>query len=558
MQIDKIRVKNFKRVSDLTLRLGDLTYLVGGNNSGKSSVLQAIHMAVSCAQRSAELQQAVIAESMLRYCPTGEFQRLGNSGPYENRKEGSRGVIDLFGKTGDGADASYKIEIYKARNYHNVGVERSGVYPGFGQFICDAQSLFSVYVPGLAGIPHHEELQSYASVFQKAAGGEANLVFRNIVRLIHEKGYLKELEDLLFDIVGPCKFKADYDGETERYVNVQVSFKEGAPDDSFVPMDLSGTGVIQITQIFAYVILFRPKVLLVDEPDSHLHPSRQSLLSAAFSKIVQRYKCKVIISTHSRHLVSSAPQDARLVWLREGRVEKHDNKGGLTSMLLDLGALDQIDSRGTDVLICTEDAGKKNLEKCVKALGSSIKAKVISYNGVSNAASAAVIKEMAALFPSEPSIIIHRDRDFLTEEELSRWAEPYKKLQLEVFCPTLPDIESYYVTQEHVQEVYNELPLGELEMALAQAHDAVVADMRKKFKDKRRQANMTFWRDGGSPRTEDLWDDEDGMSEEVTLGKLILPLVNREIRERAGQGKDLFKKPSARLVKELADFLGLS
>jgi hypothetical protein len=159
--IDQIVIKNFKRLADVTVDLNDITYLVGGNNSGKSSVLQAVHLAVSCAERSAELKQVVVAESSLRYCPTGEFERLGHSGPYENRSDGSRGVIEFTGKTGDGAVASYKIEIYKARNYHNVGVDRSGVYPGFGQFICDPKNMFSVYVPGLSGIPHHEEMQSY-------------------------------------------------------------------------------------------------------------------------------------------------------------------------------------------------------------------------------------------------------------------------------------------------------------------------------------------------------------------------------------------------------------
>lgn len=71
MNIEKIRITNFKRVSDISVTLSDITYLVGGNNSGKSSILQAVHMAVSCAQRAAELQQQVIAESSLRYCPTG-------------------------------------------------------------------------------------------------------------------------------------------------------------------------------------------------------------------------------------------------------------------------------------------------------------------------------------------------------------------------------------------------------------------------------------------------------------------------------------------------------
>ncbi len=116
----------------------------------------------------------------------------------------------------------------------------------------DHANLFTVYVPGLAGIPHYEEMQSYASIFKKAAGGEANFVFRNIIRLLNEKHLLYKLEALMFDIIGPCKFKVDYKPSKDPYVSVKVSFNENHLEDSFVPIDLSGTGVIQITQIFAF------------------------------------------------------------------------------------------------------------------------------------------------------------------------------------------------------------------------------------------------------------------------------------------------------------------
>lgn len=53
-QISAIRIQNFKKIRDTRIELGPITYLVGGNNSGKSSVLQAIHTAVSCAQASVE------------------------------------------------------------------------------------------------------------------------------------------------------------------------------------------------------------------------------------------------------------------------------------------------------------------------------------------------------------------------------------------------------------------------------------------------------------------------------------------------------------------------
>lgn len=553
MRIDKIKIKNFKKVSEIEIDLKNINYLVGGNNSGKSSVLQAVHMAVSCAQLSSELQQQVIAEASLRYSPTGEFQYLGNSGPYENRKDGSRGIIEFFGKTADDADASYKVEIYKARNYHNIGVDRSGVYPGFGQHICDSKSLFSVYVPGLAGVPHREEMQGYASVFRRAAGGEANLVFRNIIRLLFDKNKISELEDLLFEIIGPAKFKVNFDPNKDLYVDVSLSLQDGFEDNSFVPIDLCGTGVMQITQILSYVILFNPKLLLVDEPDSHLHPSRQVLLSAAFDHIVNRYECSVIVSTHSRHLVGSAPDDTKVIWMRNGLVETQESQG-LAEILLDLGALDQIDSNGAEIILCTEDRGKSQLEASIRSLNMAERIKVISYNGVTNAASAVVIQAMADLFPNRPRIIIHRDRDFLNDNEINTWGREYTNRGMSIFCPRLNDIESHFVDVDHIARVY-EQSLEDVTEQVDIIRNNIAVEMRGKFREKRREAIAKFWRDGGGPATDELWPENEPMTDERMLGKIVIKKLNEELPKVFGSRKNLMGRASHLLEAELRALL---
>jgi recombinational DNA repair ATPase RecF len=135
LKINRIVVKNFKRIESLEIALGTVNYLVGGNNSGKSSVIQAVHMAVSCAKLSLERKEQVLPESELRYSPTSEFVLLGHTAPYENKATGSRGRVEFFGETAEGTVASYRIEIYKGRNYGNVGVDRTGMYSGFGQIM---------------------------------------------------------------------------------------------------------------------------------------------------------------------------------------------------------------------------------------------------------------------------------------------------------------------------------------------------------------------------------------------------------------------------------------
>src|SRR3990167_4821054 len=84
------------------------------------------------------------------------------------------------------------------------------------------------------------------------------------------------------------------------------------------PLELAGTGVLQALQIFSYVTLFEPALLLLDEPDSHLHPDNQGLLASALQLAAAETTTQVILSTHSRHLVDALYEDSHFVWLKEG------------------------------------------------------------------------------------------------------------------------------------------------------------------------------------------------------------------------------------------------
>lgn len=544
LQISKVKISNFKRISEVEISLSKVNYLVGGNNSGKSSVLQAIHMAASCAKLSLERKEQVLPEAELRYSPTSEFVYLGHVGPYENKATGSRGRVEFEGTANDGTSASYRVEIYKGRNYGNVGVDRAGTYAGFGQEICDPKSMFSVFVPGLAGIPHREEYKNYASVFLKAAGGDANLVFRNIIRILNEEEKLDEVNELLADIVGDCQVVVNHNAERDLFVDVKLQH-----DDKLVPIDLTGTGVLQLIQIISYVSLFEPKFLLVDEPDSHLHPSRQALLAKTFDKLAQTYGSTIVVTTHSRHLVAAASSTAKIIWMKDGQVESDECKD-LASVLMDIGALDQLDPQHAELIICTEDKGKSALEACVESLGLSGRVQVISYNGISNAASAIAIKAMSDLLPKIPKIVIHRDRDFLTNEEIEKWGLDYTKRHLTVFSPEYCDIEAYHCTAEHIATVYK-VDIKLAQQKLDEVLQTCTDDFRTKFKSKRQEANAKFWKDGGSPPTSALWPEDEDATLGRAYGKKLISALNDSLPKAFGRRQELLDTVSAELRDEL-------
>jgi energy-coupling factor transporter ATP-binding protein EcfA2 len=550
-QINAVRIQNFKKIHDTRIELGPITYLVGGNNSGKSSVLQAIHTAVSCAQASVELGQQVIAEASLRYSPVADFSLLGHGTPYENRSGGQRGVVEFEGTAENLEDSEYRIEMYKARNHHNVGVDRSGVSQGFGQFICDPKALFSVYVPGLAGVPHREEMSGYAAVFRKAASGDANLVFRNIIRLLSDRELLGSLEELLEGVLKvPVCFRVDYDADRDLYVDVRLATGSDPSARDYLPVDLWGTGILQVTQIFAYVLLFRPSMLLVDEPDSHLHPSRQKSLGVALEEISKRFNCKIVVSTHSRHLITGASEAVKVVWMKDGKVES-DQDRELAALLMDLGALDQLD-RAPRTILCTEDEDPWALRLALADLGfGEGEVKVATFNGLNNAFTAEAFREMADLMDSSPRVLIHRDRDFLTDEELNDWCKVYSERDIEIFCPTLCDTEAYHATAFHISEVTG-MSLGEAEQLRQEVIDENEVDLRRKLRDKRRFANKKYL-DGGAPRTDDMWPDGQPAPEHLLHGKLLLNRLNRKLRDRKFlvSGDSLEAHKSSQFVQEL-------
>jgi len=81
MQLESITVERFKRIASIDLPLSDLNILVGANGSGKSSILQALHLA-SCLMRQADRiranSTAMVRVSDLDYLPSDEYWRLGH------------------------------------------------------------------------------------------------------------------------------------------------------------------------------------------------------------------------------------------------------------------------------------------------------------------------------------------------------------------------------------------------------------------------------------------------------------------------------------------------
>lgn len=550
-QINSVEVRNFKRITEAQVPFNVITYLVGGNNSGKSSVLQAIHTAVSCMQISVEQGQKVIPESDLRYSPTAHFEQLGHERPYENNKGGSRGTVTFEAVSGD-TPITFDIEMYKARNHNNAGVEYTKNSPLRPQ-IADPSRLFSVYVPGLTGIPHREEYKSFGSILRMAAGGEANLVFRNIVYHLKERNQIARLQEIASTVLSSkAEFHVEFNDAHDQFIEVSLSLNGGAP----LPVDLWGTGVLQVTQIVAYALLFEPTILLVDEPDSHLHPSWQKTMAATFDEIAQSLGCRIVITTHSRHMITAAPEGTRVVWMKDGRVADSDARE-ISEVLLDLEALDSFD-RDARIIVYTEDENDSSLTRCLDSIPSSRDISLLTYSGLKNAPKVSQMNSLMQKLNKDATIVIHRDRDCMTDEELSTWAKPYEDAGMVTFIPRMADTESYYCTPEYLA-VALKIPEQEALSIVSKCIQENILELREKFDSKRAAANALYHlSDGRSPISDDLWDEwsRDGSMRHI-YGKHLLKLIKQYTKKYPTKQR-IGKVPNSHLAHEFQVLLNNS
>lgn len=451
--IVEISLSKFKRISDVTIQLAPINVLVGGNNSGKSSILQGIHFSVMAAVAGRELGLTTFPQNKVLYCPAADFTRLCHNAPYENNSTGRRGKLVLRANSSDGTTPQYSIEIYKGRNAENIGCERSGDFQ-LGQAITESEKLYTIYVPGLAGIPESEEFHSERVVRQGVARGDANLFLRNVLFLIKEQQKLSELIGLMAKVFPSFRLDVSFDRRRHTTISCMIGVNRSA---TTTPLELAGTGVLQALQIFAYVTLFKPKLLLLDEPDSHLHPDNQFLISDALRVIARESETRVILSTHSRHILNALEGDANYIWLKDGRIKEQSAAVDRLSVLLDIGALDDHErllNGQIDRVFLTEDANKKYLRVLLQANDFNMtQTKIYSYKGVSSIDAAYALGEFIRSFADRTDIVIHRDRDFMTSDETQRLADSIARRGFIPYITKGSDIEAYFIQPEHLCNV---------------------------------------------------------------------------------------------------------
>ena len=246
---DTVKITNFKAIKNIELDLCRFNIFVGANNSGKSSVLQAIQFAVGAAQTgrkfARDLEKEVISFSAnptaVAYLPLSDIEAL----VHDRNLTQTQGSSISFTEGEDVATIVFKRG--KNRNISTT-LNNSELLRKFM-----SASPYCVITPGISGISISEEFKTKAVVLKSATRGDSNFYLRNILLILFRK--LESWEKFItkfHEFFPDYNLNVEFDEELDDTIEVSADLPNGVK----LPIDALGTSALQILQIISYIYCF--------------------------------------------------------------------------------------------------------------------------------------------------------------------------------------------------------------------------------------------------------------------------------------------------------------
>jgi len=331
-----------------------------------------------------------------------------------------------------------------------------------------------------------------------------------------------------------------------------------------LPIDAAGTGVLQTIQILSYVNVYKPRMLLLDEPDSHLHPNNQRALIKMLLNLAETRELQIILCTHSRHLIDELSQKSTINWIRDGKLVDEDNPD-MVNVLMELGALDVGDRlrQGTiKCVILTEDEKITQLSKlCEAAHFRMNEIEIWPYKGCAKKDVALTLAAFIRKHAPASKIIIHSDRDYFTDDEISQFKVDIERAGILCFITKGTDIESYFLNPEHINQLNPLISLERIRELITSSTNESKEKSIEKFINSRHEIERQKSyknRQNGNVNVGEIANqarrDYEANPERYRHGKTVVGLLKSKFQEETGNNITIFTATDRIIDPQLISF----
>ncbi len=301
--ITSLKIANLKGFEDYVVNFSRLNLLVGGNNSGKTTVFHALQLFFWCVDQTTDFGAGSVTFKKTQVPELGGIPYFVARDLFFKQRTRVKNAPTriTLGITADGVpDISFKI--YPAFS-RNLMVDGGNTKISAHEY--EALSyLKPVYVPGTIGITVREEMYREVAQERMILEGRQNQVLRNLVyRLKQQRAWdsFVEMISPLFNLQG---LDAPFDTVKDEWMTA-VYTEDGCTFD----LISAGSGFLQVINLLSFLFLHTSRVALLDEPDSHMHDDLQKLTFELLDKLSQDRNIQLIIATHSATFIDSAGLD---------------------------------------------------------------------------------------------------------------------------------------------------------------------------------------------------------------------------------------------------------
>lgn len=166
---------------------------------------------------------------------------------------------------------------------------------------------------------------------------------------------------------------------------------------------------------------------------------------------------------------------------------------------MDIGALDIRERIAHDetakVVVLTEDENIRILESILKSSGFDMNSTLIlPYYGVTVIKNLRPLVNIVRSSNESAKILLHRDRDYLSDSEIVNWQQQVRQLQVEPFLTAGTNVESYLLNPKHLAALNKDVPEEEFEAMIEEVtrmhHEELVeAYVNGRIEAERQQGN---------------------------------------------------------------------
>jgi ABC-type cobalamin/Fe3+-siderophores transport system ATPase subunit len=309
MRVKTVSIENFKRFESLDVELTSMDCLVGANNSGKTTLLQALALFDFCvhhclARKNGEVQlrRRTISPEDFYVLPVTNPMDIWHERRTMAEGKQRRVRITVQFDSGDVVAATVKLDF----NRFGVAIETS---EDSQEALLRLLDLRIAYLPVFSMFLPREERRLSAAIEDELVRGRVHSVIRNLLLELKKQERNQDLTKVLRRSFPSLKdMEIQFDEVTDRYIT--VTYKEADRPKDF-DIFSAGSGFQQFLYLFGFILLRQPTVIMLDEPDVHLHGSLQAVLLEELKRLVAQEK-QVLFATHSRELITRVSPESIL------------------------------------------------------------------------------------------------------------------------------------------------------------------------------------------------------------------------------------------------------